>query len=352
MTEENHCFIKASESIVDWSEAKTIVVDPKNIDEIQEITNNINARTIIQLLPERYLVDKTIFISDNVWLKGSDRGKTYLTLKSDSNCHILANNNYRKGNSNIKVSNITFEGNSSNQKRIPGDKRPLTCNAMYFKNLSRGEFNDLQVNDILHAGLHFDKCQHIKIKNFSSFHVGWSGISSNQLDNSIVLDAYIYNSGLDKMHSGIHLDGGNGLYVKARVEQATGNGVMIDSNYTPLNNVVIDCITYGCKRGLAVCGSTHNILSNANITGDFSKNREAGVFISNSTHVFVFNASIKDNNQYGILLRGSLGAKFCTIFKCDLERNEVPIAELNNSSNNFFVLNNLKDNKQPQLIKF
>ena len=336
---------------IDWSKLTTQLVEEKNGNSIQAAINTSVDGAVIQLLPGDYSIKTALFISNSIWLKGAENGRTRLVLEPYSNCHILTNLDYHSGNQNIKISQIDFYGNASTQQRLPEDKRLLTCNAMYFKKVINIELFDLQVDRILHTGAHFNECVQVRIRQFQSSTVGWSGISTSGTSDIIIRDAYVYNSGLDKMHSGIHLDGGHGVYVEAKVESATGNGVMLDSNYAPLTNIVANCIISACKRGLALCGSGKHPLNSAYVTGHFHHNKEVGVLVSNASHISVIEALIENNAEYGVLLQGSTGSQYCNVSNCRLLKNGIPLAEIHQSKNNYFVLNHLEQNLHEPQVK-
>ncbi len=333
-----------------WSNATILLIEERTSSAIQNAINNSKDWLIIQLLPGEYLISKTIVVSSKVWLKGDPENKSKLTLVPGSNCHILTNSDYEKGNSYLRISNVSFEGNKEYQSRLPNDKRLLTCNAIYLKRVRNAEFLNLEANNLLHTGIHFNACSDLKIEDFSSSNVGWSGISSSKADNLLILGAYVYNSGLDKMHSAIHLDGGTNIHLEARVEKSTGNGIMLDSNYSSLHNAVAKCCASDCKRGLALCGSHNHQLSSVFITGEFTKNKEVGILVSNASGVVITDSCIENNTDYGILLQGSKGAKSCMIFNCRISNSDVPIAEIHQACNNLFSLNVINENKKSAKI--
>ena len=201
---------------------------------------------------------------------------TTLRLEGGANCHVFTNRDHDRGNEDIRVSDLRIDGNGRAQRR-PAEGRSLSfaC-GVYMKRVRTATLHALRIEDIRQTGLHFNGCSDVSIDEYASEIAGWSGISTSGTDDIRITRATILWTGLDEMHSGIHLDGGFGAYVEATVAHCTGNAVMLDSTFSPQRNVVLDCTCTDAKRGLSLSGSAVHPLDGIAARGVYSHNREIG----------------------------------------------------------------------------
>jgi hypothetical protein len=71
------------------------------------------------------------------------------------------------------------------------------------------------------------------------------------------------------------------------------------------------------------------------IQGEFCRNREAGVMISNSSNVFVMSSIIENNAEHGILFQGRAGGRNCIVTNCRVQNNGTDIGHLHGSHGNW-----------------
>ena len=323
----------------------------------EEIYRNADDSILITIPEGDYIISDTVKILDNTHLVGVGDFSTRIMLADKTNNNMFTNNDYIKGNYNISVKNIWLEGNSSNQFKPDNEKRVVYCNFFYFKSCSYLSFSNIKATDCKQTVLHFNGGLNIKIDKLDAREMGWSGISTSGTDNITATDIYIYDSGKDIMHSGVHFDGGVGSYFKGVVEKCTGNGVMVDSKFCTFSNSVIQAECTDCKRGVSLLGDHNNLLSNVLIQNTKVINSETGIIVSNSKNVFITNCNIEKSSQYGVLLQGKFGGCDTVIVDTKFKDNNIDVDELHVSENNYFTYNNVnlkskssvvKENKRPQ----
>ena len=179
----------------------------------------------------------------------------------------------------------------------------LPC-GMLFNNVRGVTIADVEVVDVHRSALRFTRCKGVEVSRFDARRLGWGGMSTSGTDNFSARNVRIRDAGLESKHSGIHVDGGRGIDIDARVESCAGNAVMLDSTYAPLTAAIVNAIGQRSENGLALIGSGGHALTDVTISGDFSHNSRAGIFASNAAHIFVYDATIACNGAYGVLTRG------------------------------------------------
>src|SRR5262249_37563655 len=157
--------------------------------------------------------------------------------------------------------------------------------------------------------------------------MGWGGIGSARTSDLSISEVFVERAGLDGMHSAIHLGSGTGMHVMASVTGCTGHGIMLDSKFAPITDVVVESEAHGCLHGAAVTGSEEHRAGDMLLSGDFSQNRGCGVFISCASNVFVIDAKIEGNDEAGVVLQGDPGAKHCLIADCTITGSPTAIVE-------------------------
>lgn len=279
-------------------------------------------------------IDKVITISKSVHLFGDKHNYSVIKLKSKSNCHIISCD----GCDGVNIENLVFDGGTEQDK--PESVKSLTyaC-ALYFKKCNNILVNNCKAINVKQAAIHLNNCNGVEITNFSAVNIGWSGLSTTNT-NKLSAECMIYNSGLDVCHSAIHLDGGEGVFIRALISKCVGNGIMLDSDNGELKNIQINCSVSDCLCGVSVSGKYEAIIKDVIIEGTISCNRHCGVRISNAERIVVRDSTIINNLEYGILLQGKIGAKKCIIENCKLLNNNTEIYEKDNSSDNLFKNNN------------
>lgn len=147
----------------------------------------------------------------------------------------------------------------------------------------------------------------------------------------------MFDSGLDKRHSAIHIDGGLGVVVNFGISQSTGNGLMLDSEFSALEGVVCKGTVTSCMRGVSFSGAHKHQLRQANLCVEAIANRECGVLVSNSSQAQILDSRITANGKYGILFQGKNGGRDCMVANCEVSGHERDICEIHASGNNTIV---------------
>lgn len=265
------------------------------------------------LAPGEHLVDATIALPSGIALIGGGPDKTTITLAPGSSCHVFTNDDHSKGNTDIELRGFRLEGNMRTQPK-PADLQGITfaCGG-YFKRVRRLIIDDIVAHGIRQTAFHFNHCKHVELIGLEADELGWSGVSTSGTDDIVLRRVVVTNSGLDVRHSGIHLDGGTGAYVDAVVDTSTGNGIMLDSKFSPLSDVVVHGVARRSMRGLSLSGDHEKTLTNVCVSGDYSDNRECGVLVSNASNVFILDATIASNGTAGVVVQGRSGSKHCVV---------------------------------------
>ena len=268
---------------------------------------------VVHLEPGEHVVDATIELPDHVTLVGAGAELTTLTLAPGSSCHVFTNADHAKGNVEIELRDFTLEGNLHHQPRPP-DHKPITfaCGG-YFKRVKRLVIDGIVAHGIRQTAFHFNHCKHVEINDLEADELGWSGVSTSGTDDIVLRRVVVTRSGLDVRHSGIHLDGGTGAYVDAVIDDCTGNGIMLDSKFSPMCDVVVQGVARRAMRGLSLSGDHEKALTNVVVSGDYSDNRECGVLVSNASNVFLLDTTIAGNGTAGIVVQGKSGSSHCVV---------------------------------------
>ena len=320
-------------------------------DAIQKAIDALPDGGLIMLGPGEYAIGKTILLKNDITIKGSGCDKTQLILKDHADCHIMTNDNHRRRSHNIKLCDLGFDGNMHKQKN-PEGKSPLlySCGA-YFKNVDGIHIENIKAINIHQTAFHFNECRDVSIDGLDADYMGWSGISTSGTDNIVVTRTHVDRAGFLSVHSGIHIDGGEGVYLETRVSGTSGNAVMLDSAYRALHNVVVNCEGVDSKRGLSLSGSIKNPMENVTVGGRYAHNKEIGILVSNASNVFIINCRVEHNPEYGILLQGRQGAIGCIVSRNVFENNGIPIGEVHESKYNYFTMNQYFGNKSETKLK-
>ena len=333
-----------------WSGLPQEEVEGNSGADIQKAVDRLKDGGRIMLKGRRYVFEHTVRLISKIWIQGAGIRKTTLWLADDSGCHMFMNADQENGNSYMAISDLELDGNGEKQSKLSSVTALLFCNGLYAKRSDHIFVHNLEANHMHQTGLHFTRSAHVEISQYRARHLGWSGVSTSGTNDITIRSTRIVDAGKDLMHSGIHLDGGEGALVEAEICDVTGNGVMLDSKFAPLRRVVVKSKCYRCKHGTALSGLHEYPLENVYITGEYYSNREVGVMIWNSSNVVVDAALIVKNVGDGIRLQGRKGSRHCIISNNVLIENGRAIAELHESRDNYFVNNTEQGNKTPNEI--
>lgn len=306
-------------------------------EELQLLIDN-NAKVLI---PEgEFYLSGTIKFSSDVELRGESHELTKLHMSKGTNCNIFSNVNQREGSENITLTDLYINGNGSFQSRPEEQKKLSFCNAVYLANSKNLKFKNLIIEDCHQTALHFNNSDGVEIFNVITRKLGWSGLSTSGTSNLVATRFYVYDSGNDHRHSAIHLDGGYGIYLKCKVEKCVGNGVMLDSTFSPFGQAVVEAECSFCMRGLSLIGSAKSQPRSILIKNGRFRYNEIGVMVSNSENAFIDNCEVEHNSQFGVLFQGRVGGNHSVVSDCHFFDNKENIGEIHESKNNKFFFNN------------
>lgn len=295
---------------------RIVAEDPASPDSIHRAVASLDGGGLVYLAPGSYRVETTIKLRSDVALIGAGPGLTTITLAPGSNCHVFTNDDHDMGNQGIELRGFSLEGNMRAQHRPPDVKGVAFACGGYFKRV-KGLIVDVVVaHAIRQTAFHFTLCSSVELNRLEADELGWSGVSTSGTDELVLRRVVVTNSGLDGRHSGIHLDGGRGAYVDAVVDGCTGNGIMLQSKFSPLSDVVVRGVARRSMRGLSLSGDHENGLRNVCLTGDYSDNRECGVLVSSASSVFIVDATFASNATAGIVVEGNTGSRHCAVVGC------------------------------------
>ena len=305
----------------------------------ERLKNNIESASpgSVIIAPEgEFHFESTIYVPSGVQIVGAGIGKTKFILSDWANCHFFTNADHPRGNEDIVFQGFSMIGNMENQER-PENHKPLTfaC-GIYLKHVKNVTVSDISAYGIRQTTAHFSKCQSVRVDRLYSNKVGWSGVSTSGTDKAY-FDTVVHDSGLDKMHSAIHIDGGQGVIVKYLISKSTGNGLMLDSAFSSLTDVSCVGSSTDCLRGVSLSGDHTNTLRAVTLKVDSYANRQCGVMISNSSSCHIFDSRIIGNGKYGILFQGRNGGRDCVVSNTEVFGHESDICELHASGNNAIV---------------
>lgn len=271
-------------------------------NDIQEAIDNLENGGTVILDEGEYKITKALLLNDGISIVGKGKKKTILVLENNANCHIITNENHKKGNKNIFLKGLTLDGNMSHQNRKGECKKLSICGAYFLKSKNVCVI-DVEANNIYETGIHFTSCAYIVVDDFSSETVGMSGIGCSGSNDVVIISSVVYNSGLDVRHSAIHIDGGVNIFIEAEVRKCTGNGIMVNSGFAEGRNVFVKGKSEECLRGVAILGSRiRKPLSSVYVTGEFSNNK-IGILLISADDITI-KGCLVDNNKTGICIKG------------------------------------------------
>jgi SAM-dependent methyltransferase len=295
------------------AQRRIVAVDPSSPGAIQRAVASLEDGGVVFLAPGSYTIESTVELRSHIAVVGSGAHSTTITLAPGSNCHAFTNVAQGKGDQEIELRGFRLEGNMRDQHKPP-DHKPITfaCGG-YFKRVTGLRVHDVVASGIRQTAFHFNHSTHVLIDGLEADELGWSGVSTSGTDDIVLRRVVVTNSGLDVRHSGIHLDGGVGAHVEAVIDGCTGNGIMIDSKFSPMSDVVVRGVGRRALRGLSLSGAQEHPLTNVCASGDYSDNRECGILVSNASNVFIVDATIASNGQAGLVIQGKGGSTHCVM---------------------------------------
>jgi hypothetical protein len=316
------------------SQGNSISIGPADVAALYRLGETFPGGVTIHLGPGDYVIGQTIYLPSNIAIIGAGKARTRIILAPASHCHLFTNLDHKSGNTGLTFRDFSVEGNGDSQERQPHHKALTFCCAIYMKNTRRVLVEDVDFSDIRQTATHFNGSEGVIVRRSVMRKLGWSGVSTSGTSN-LQVDVTVSDAGRDEMHSAIHLDGGIGVHCRADVSATTGNGIMLDSTYSALRNVVVEGSASGCKRGVSLSGSAVKPLEVVLISGKFCDNAEIGVMVSNAQYVTLSGCEITGNGEVGVLFQGRNGGRDCIVFGSEVSGNPEDVKEIHASGGNW-----------------
>jgi SAM-dependent methyltransferase len=307
---------------------RTVTLEPGSADSLQRAIDELGGPGTVFLAPGEHVLESTVTLHSGVSLVGAGRDRTTVTLAPGSNCHMFTNDDHQKGTEDIEFRGFSLEGNIRTQERPPDATGVTFACGAYLKRVRRVVVADVAAHGIRQTAFHFNHCVDVDVYRFDADELGWSGLSTSTADNIVIRNVSVTNSGLDVRHSGIHLDGGRRGYVDAVIDGCTGNGVMLDSTFSPLSEIVVRSVARHSLRGLSLSGDPDSELRNIQILGEYSDNRECGILVSNASDVWIIDVTLASNATAGLIVQGR-EPKNCFVGDCRITGSPQDIVERN-----------------------
>jgi hypothetical protein len=319
-----------------------VTVDGFLGDDIQRAVDSLESGGVVQLRAGTYLLNRAVRLATGVVVVGDGADRTLIELLPGSDSHLFENDDPARGNERIELRGLSLDGNRATQHRRHASAKVFAFGAFLW-NVNRVVIADVDARQIGQSAIQVNGCRDVTVTRLRATDMGWGGIGAARTNHLSVSEVLVERAGLDGMHSAIHLGSGTGMHVVASVVGCSANGIMLDSRVAPIAEVVIEAAAHQCSRGAAVIGFTDHRAGEMLISGDFSHNRECGVFISNASNVFVVDAKIEFNDEAGVVLQGDPGAKHCLIADCTIAGSPTAIVERHASSDNYRVRNTITE---------
>jgi hypothetical protein len=278
-------------------------------------------------------------------LVGDGADRTVIELLPRSSSHLFENDDPARGNERIELRGLSVDGNRTTQAPPHARAKAFAFGAFLW-HVNHVVVADVDARQIRQSAIQINDCRDVTVTRLRATDMGWGGIGAARTNALSISDVVVERAGLDSMHSAIHLGSGTDMRVAASVVGCTGNGIVLDSKVAPITDVVVESAAHRCRRGAAVIGSEEHHAGDILISGDFSENRECGVFVSNAANVVVIDAKIECNDEAGVVLQGAQGAKHCLIADCIISGSPTAIVERHGSRDNCRARNIVIDAEQ------
>ncbi len=293
----------------------------------------------VRLGPGTFEVRRMLRLRDGTTLVGAGPTETVLALTAGTSQHLVTNADGHDGNRDLELRSLGLLGRADEQPVPPGHERyPFSCGA-FLRNVDGVVIRDVVARDVRSTAFHFERCRHVRIDDVETHGVGWSGVSTAGTDDIEIRGVLCTDSGRDRKHSAVHLDGGTGALIEATALDATGTGIMLEAWTGSLFDVVVRGEARRCDLGFSATAAEGWELRHVLVTGDFSANRVAGVRVANADRIDVVGATIRDNGECGVRLQGARGARCCVVASCTIEGNPVAVEQRDASADNLVVGN-------------
>ena len=303
-------------------------------EAVEELKATNDIEKILHIENSEIELEAPILFFSGLKIIGNSPESVKFRAADGLNSHMISSINPKQKSIGLEFSNISFYGNSKRQSKPETVKGISFAHGMYLTNVQNVVCQNLIFDDIRQTAVHSVNSSNVRVVNMSASNVGWSGVSTAGVNN-FYFTGTVFQAGLDVNHSGIHIDGGAGVYLEADVNECTGNGVMLDSTFSALSSFVVKARSTNSKRGCSLSGFAERPIRFGVISGVFDSNREVGVMISNSKNIVIQNSTISNNGQFGLLFQGRVGGTECVGSDLIFAGNPVDVKQIHASENNF-----------------
>lgn len=155
---------------------------------IQSVINYVSSNGGgIVLIPKGTYIISQLILPSNIVIKGLGIGITNLKQKNQSNAHFIINNDIANGNSNIRVENLSIDGNKEEQTAASNF-------GIYLDNITKIEINSVEVKNCLSHGIDIRNGSYAYINNCFVHDNSGHGINLNSTDYTDLIGNSSYNN--------------------------------------------------------------------------------------------------------------------------------------------------------------
>lgn len=295
-----------------------IIKVPLSVQALERLCNEESRRDATILVPPGiFTLRRPLIPSSNTRLIGFGL-LTIIRLAGNANCHIVSTKGCT-GITNLSFRHLTFVGNARHQRKPDGLSGLTWSCCFYMWKVRRARFKGIFFFNIAQTGIQLFESNWVDIRNCFGFRFGWSGIATTRANNIYVKNVYFQRTGYAETHSGIHFDGGSGIWVeKANLAGSSGNGLMLDSQNGPLRTAFLSVKATRCFRGVSLSGARENDLHHVQLKVDATR-CDVGVLVSHSSDVTVDASSVRTDQP--IVIQGET-TKNISILNLKFDHNQ------------------------------
>ncbi len=285
----------------------------------------------VQLPPGRIELHEPLRLGSGTTLAGAGTHATELVLTPGRNTHVLVNRGH--GDHDITVRDLTIDGNRLLQDPPPPG-RLVWAFGVWFRSVRGVRIDRVAVRQVRQNGIQLNDCRHVRISDVVTHDMGWSGLATTCTDDLVLQRVAVHRAGLDTVHSGIHLDGAVLAHVDGLAEDCSGNALMLDSVSGPVRSVTVQATGRRSRHGISLVAGTDHPVENVHVTGRFTDNEGAGIFVSNAVGVSILTATVTGNGDAGVVLQGQRGCHGCVVAGCHISGSPREVVETHGSDEN------------------
>jgi len=206
----------------------------------------------IQIPTGAILITKTIQLIDHLWIKGYGNA-TVLQLDDNANTSIFTNVDKTSGNTDIKISDMTLDGNGETCGIYPASAPTTRANTIYFKCVDRVTIQNCHITKSPAASIFWWFVNDSKVRDCE---LSYSGIQfegtgqNNHIPKGVFTEGCV-NMIFDNLH--IHDCFAAGFSPEAHF----GGGTLNSSNWILSNSII-----HNCHDGIYLERTENGMISN------------------------------------------------------------------------------------------